>query len=98
VPIIAAAVVTRTTYVVRTCSADMAWSFKVVGPDLRDLGLVVDRVRATRQRAAWAPVAERRWTTQGPPAADNAPPPDLTLDDRLDLLDHQAALHEEWQR
>lgn len=43
--------------------------FKVVGPDLRDLGLVVDRMRATRQRAAWAPVAERRWTTQGPPAA-----------------------------
>ncbi len=72
--------------------------FKVVGPDLRDHGLVVDRMRATRQRAAWAPVADRRWTTQGPSPADNAPPPDLTLDDRLDLLGHQAALHEEWQR
>jgi hypothetical protein len=54
-----------------------------VGEDLDDEALVVDRLRATRERALQR---ERRWRLA---------PPGPSLDERLDLRDHLRALSEQ---
>ncbi len=57
---------------------------KVTGPDLLDVPLVVDRIRATRSRARFLPASARRWTLTPPPGwFDDAPEDTLTLDERL---------------
>ena len=53
-----------------------------MGQDLDDEELVVDRLRATRERAGRLP---RRWRLA---------PPGLSLDERLDERDHMIALAE----
>ena len=40
--------------------------FRVTGPDLADPPLVVRRMRGARDRATWAPPAERAWTIDPP--------------------------------
>ncbi|QBX54480.1 hypothetical protein EXE58_02680 [Nocardioides seonyuensis] len=40
--------------------------FEVVGGDLADRDLVVERMLAARQRSAFRPLAERRWTLEQP--------------------------------
>lgn len=53
---------------------------EVVGRDLRDPGLVVDRMNAARERAGSVP---RRWMLDLP----GPHPAELSLDDRLDMRD-----------
>lgn len=53
---------------------------EVVGSDLHDPALVVDRMEAARARTGRL---ERRWMLEGP----RSKPPELTLDDRLDVHD-----------
>lgn len=65
---------------------------KVVGPDLRDVGLVVDRMLATRRRAGFTRPQDRRWTLTPPPGWHDNPLDGLTLDQRLDHRDWLRAL------
>lgn len=63
--------------------------FKVVGLDLADVDLVVDRMLATRARALRAPRGERDWTLEAPPGWYTSPVELMTLDERME---YQAAL------
>lgn len=40
---------------------------RVVGPDLRNVPMVVRRLHAARERSLFLPPDQRRWTTQWPP-------------------------------
>lgn len=60
--------------------------FTVVGLDLADVGLVVDRMVAARRRAGFAAPGDRRWTLTAPPGWSDDPLDAMTLDQ---LLDHQ---------
>lgn len=69
--------------------------FKVVGPDLRDDGAVVDRMLSTRARARFLTPARRDWTLDPPTDWDESPLDGATLDERLafrELLTEQADL------
>lgn len=57
--------------------------FKVVGLDLADVGVVVDRMLATRRRARWLPPARRAWTLTPPPGWYESPLESASLDERL---------------
>ena len=65
--------------------------FKVVGLDLGDVDLVVDRMRTTRARAKFTPAGERGWTLSVPEGWYSAPEEAMTLDARLE---YRASLHE----
>jgi hypothetical protein len=65
--------------------------FKVVGLDLGDVDLVVDRMRTTRGRAKFTPPAERGWTLAAPEGWYSSPVEAMTLDARLE---YRACLHE----
>ena len=56
---------------------------KVVGLDLTDRELVVDRISSTRRRALWLPARERRWTVEPPPGWHESPLDGASLDERL---------------
>jgi hypothetical protein len=64
--------------------------FKVVGPDLADVDLVVDRMVTTRQRARFPPTSERGWTLTPPEGWYDSPLETMTLDQRLA---YRAELH-----
>lgn len=64
--------------------------FKVVGLDLNDIDLVVDRMRATRARAKFTPPGERAWTLSVPEGWYSSPEEAMTLDARLE---YRASLH-----
>jgi hypothetical protein len=58
--------------------------FKVTGLDLRDPARVVERILATRRRAAFLAPNRRTWTLTPPPRwYDDAPEDAMTLDERL---------------
>jgi hypothetical protein len=65
--------------------------FKIVGLDLGDIDLVVDRMRATRARAKFAPPGERGWTLAAPEGWYSSPEEAMTLDARLE---YRASLHD----
>lgn len=57
---------------------------KVVGLDLAEVDVVVDRLRSTRARARFLSPDLRRWTLEAPPGwYDDAPLDCLSLDERL---------------
>ncbi len=64
--------------------------FKVVGLDLADVGLVVDRMLTTRARAKFQPSDERAWTLLPPEDWYDSPFDAMNLDQRLE---YRAALH-----
>ena len=57
--------------------------FKVVGLDLADIGLVVDRMLSTRKRAAFDAPDRRRWTINPPSGGNTSPLENASLDERL---------------
>ncbi len=61
--------------------------FTVVGADLADRPLVVDRMLATRSRARFLPAAARRWTLTPPAGWYTDPVDTLTLDERLEYYE-----------
>lgn len=67
--------------------------FKVVGLDMRDTDLVVDRMLSTRARARFLPSAERRWTLAVPPWWNDDPLATASLDERLAHREWLAAMH-----
>lgn len=64
--------------------------FKVTGPDLGSVPLVVDRMVSTRSRALWLPPERCRWTIVAPPWWTPDPPLDYLLDMREEA--------ERWER
>ncbi len=58
--------------------------FKVVGLDLADLGRVVDRMLATRERARRLAPRRRVWTLTPPRGWYDSPEDTMTLDERLE--------------
>jgi hypothetical protein len=64
--------------------------FKVVGLDLGDIDMVVDRMRTTRARARFATSGERGWTLSAPEGWYTSPEESMTLDARLEF---RASLH-----
>lgn len=62
--------------------------FKVVGLDLLDPGLVVDRMRSTRARARALPPGRQNWTMTPPEGWYDSPLEAMPLDERL--------AHREW--
>ena len=68
--------------------------FKITGPDLPDVPLVVARMTSTRSRAKWLSPERRAWTLQ-PPVGWEQPP---TLDQTLELRAVMAAIHEGHER
>lgn len=65
--------------------------FKVVGGDLRDVDLVVDRMLSTRARARFEPPATRDWTLTPPPGWYDSPLDGACLDERLAYREWQDA-------
>ena len=53
--------------------------FKVTGPDMGSLPVVVDRMTSSRSRAKWLAESQRPWTIVPPPGWE----PELTLDQLL---------------
>ncbi len=68
--------------------------FKITGPDLAKVALMVDRMHSTRARAKWLPERERAWTTEPPPWYEVEP----SLDEVLDRRAWLEVLHAEWER
>lgn len=68
--------------------------FKVTGPDMRTLPVVVDRMVASRGRASWLAEGSRPWTTTPPPDWPHEP----TLDEYLAERAWQQAVYEQWER
>jgi hypothetical protein len=64
--------------------------FKVVGPDLAEVDMLVDRMVTTRQRAKFLPPSERGWTLTPPEGWFDSPLEAMTLDERLA---YRAELH-----
>ncbi|MGH3368533.1 MAG: hypothetical protein ACRDPR_00890, partial [Nocardioidaceae bacterium] len=64
--------------------------FKVVGGDLADPALVVERMRATRERAKFLAPRDRAWTLVPPAGWYDSPLELMTLDERLA---YRSALH-----
>lgn len=64
--------------------------FKVVGLDLADVEMVVERMITTRSRARSHSLSERAWTLVPPPGWYETPVDLMTLDDRLE---YRAQLH-----
>jgi hypothetical protein len=64
--------------------------FKVVGMDLVDNDLVVDRMVRTRARAAFLPPHRRRWTLEAPAGWHDSPLETMTLDERMEF---RSAVH-----
>ena len=59
--------------------------FKVVGLDLLDPTMVVDRMLTTRSRAKFATPAQRAWTLIAPDGWHESPEDFMTLDERLEF-------------
>jgi hypothetical protein len=62
--------------------------FKVVGPDLAEVDVLVERMVTTRQRAKLLPRSGRSWTLTPPEGWYDSPLEAMTLDERL--------AHQEW--
>jgi hypothetical protein len=68
--------------------------FKVTGPDLRNVSLIVSRMHSTRSRALWLPPERRAWTLDLPDGWEKG----LTLDQKLEHRAVMAAFYAQQER
>ncbi len=68
--------------------------FTITGPDLADRRLMVRRMQATRDRAAWLSESERAWTLEPPFGSGR----ELSLDERLEHRAWEIAVYEQHER